>query len=67
MMLGWLVRHRPAGAAHIMGEIIGEAERRLEIPRHITERSLRTALNLDGGLDMDTLNDFLGRVLSPDA
>jgi len=32
MMLGWLVRHRPAGAAHIMGEIIGEAERRLEIP-----------------------------------
>ena len=65
-MLGWLVRHRPASAAHSMGAIVGEAEQRLGIPRRVTERSLRVALSLDGDLSEDALNDFLSRVLSPE-
>ena len=65
-MLGWLVRHRPASAAHIIGVVTGEAERRFGIPRNVTERSVATSLSLDGELDNDARRDFLSRVLSPD-
>jgi hypothetical protein len=44
----------------------GEAERRLGIPRHVTEQSIRVALDLDGDLG-DTLDEFLRRVLTPAA
>lgn len=60
-MLGWLVRHHPATTGHV----IGEAERRLSIPRGVTEESVSTALSLDGGLDADALEQFLSRVLTP--
>jgi hypothetical protein len=64
-MLGWLVRHRPSSAAHYMGEIVGDAERRLQIPREVSEHSLRTSLALDGELDDDVRREFLDRALSP--
>ncbi|MFB4317796.1 helix-turn-helix transcriptional regulator [Actinomadura sp. 21ATH] len=64
-MLDWLIRHEPATGRRVIGEIIGEAERRLSIPRHVSQRSIRTALGLDGKLDADTLNDFLERVFDP--
>ncbi len=64
-MLSWLIQHRPAAAAHAIGVIVGEAEQRLEIPRPVTERSLRVALSLDSELDKDVLKEFLSRVLSP--
>ncbi len=64
-MLGWLVRHRPAIAGHVIGAVTGEAEGRLGIPRDVTEYSLSTALSLNGGLDTDVLNQFLSRVLTP--
>lgn len=63
--LGWLVRHRPATAAHTIDLIIGEAGRRLGIPRDITEHSISVALGLDGRLSEEALNQFLRRVLSP--
>jgi hypothetical protein len=64
-MLGWLVRHHPATAGHVIGSVTGEAERRLHIPRDVTEHSLSTALALDGGLDPEALQQFLSRVLTP--
>jgi hypothetical protein len=65
-MLGWLARHRPSTAGHVINEVTGEAERELGIPRKVTEQSIRVALDLDGGLS-DTLDDFLHRVLTPAA
>ena len=64
-MLDWLIRHHPNSAGHIIGEIIGEAERRLGIPRQVSEHSLRTALALDSKLDQATRKEFLNRVLTP--
>ncbi len=64
-MLGWLVRHEPGAAAHVIGSITGEAERRLGIPRDVTEATVSTALSLDGGLDAGALDEFLSRVLTP--
>jgi hypothetical protein len=64
-MLSWLIRHHPDSARHTIGEIIGEAERRLDIPREVSERSLSTALSLDGELDKATRKEFLSPVLTP--
>jgi hypothetical protein len=64
-MLDWLIRHHPSTAAYTIGEIIGEAEDRLEIPRKVTENTLATALALDGKLDEKTREDFLERVFTP--
>ncbi|GLY80525.1 hypothetical protein [Actinoallomurus iriomotensis] len=66
-MLDWLIRHDPATAAHTIEEIIGEAERRLEISRQVSERSIKKALSLDGTLDKDARHEFLERVFSPRA
>ena len=65
-MLGWLARHRPATAGHVITSVTGEAERRLGIPRHVTEQTIRVALDLDGDLG-DTLDEFLARVMTPAA
>ena len=63
-MLGWLVRHDPAKAGFVMSNVVGEADRRLEIPRGVAEYSLKVALEQDGGLDHDALAEFLRLVLS---
>jgi hypothetical protein len=49
--LDWLIRHNPRMAAYVVGELVGNAERDLHIPRSVTRRTLQTALNLDGELD----------------
>jgi hypothetical protein len=64
-MLSWLIRHDPARAANAISAITGEAERRLRIPRRVTERSIRVALSLDSNLDADSQREFLSRVLTP--
>ncbi|WP_372404941.1 helix-turn-helix transcriptional regulator [Streptomyces luteireticuli] len=64
-MLDWLIRHHPTTAQYMIGELIGDAERRFQIPRNVTAQSLRTALGLDGKLDKDARNEFLDRVLPP--
>jgi len=66
-MLDWLIRYHPAIAGRTIGEIIGEADGRLSIPRDVTERSLWSALCLDGKLDDDVREQFLERVFSPRA
>ncbi|MGH3940855.1 MAG: hypothetical protein ACRDTG_19900 [Pseudonocardiaceae bacterium] len=47
--------------------VVGEAKRQSRIPRAVTERSLATALSLDGCLDEGHLEDFLSRVTTPSA
>ncbi|MDQ0847521.1 hypothetical protein QFZ68_007284 [Streptomyces sp. V1I6] len=64
-MLDWLIRHHPGAAQHTIGEIIGEGERRLNIPRDVSAESLRTALSLDGKLERQRLHAFLHSVLPP--
>jgi hypothetical protein len=63
-MLGWLARHYPSTAGHVISEVTGQAERELGIPRDVTEQSIRVALDLDGDVG-DTLDDFLRRVMTP--
>jgi hypothetical protein len=63
-MLGWLALHRPHMAGHAISEIIGDAEGRLGVPRRVTEQTIKTALDLDGGMD-NYLDEFLDRVLIP--
>jgi hypothetical protein len=65
--LDWLIRHEPAAAGRAIEQAIGEAETNLEIPRAVTERSIATALSLDGTLDETTLDAFLERVFTPAA
>lgn len=62
-MLDWLVRHEPGFGQAVIAEIIGEAERRLEVPRHVAINSISTALSLDGKLDDETLTEYLERAL----
>ena len=64
-MYGWLVRHNPGYAQAAWGVIAQDAETTLGIPVILTERSLDQALRLDGGLDEETLDDFLRRVKTP--
>jgi hypothetical protein len=52
--LGWLIRHHPDSAKYTLGAIVGEAERRLQIPREVSELSLRKSIGLDGHLDDET-------------
>ncbi|MEU3517138.1 hypothetical protein ABZ770_17935 [Streptomyces sp. NPDC006654] len=63
--LDWLIGHHPQAAHHVIGEIIGDAERRLDIPRDVSAASIRTALGLDGRLPRQVRLDFLERVLPP--
>lgn len=64
-MLDWLNRHHPATARRAIGAAAGEAERRLGIPRAVTERSLQIALSFDGKLGDDALTEYLSRVTTP--
>ncbi|WP_235455371.1 hypothetical protein [Streptomyces olivochromogenes] len=66
-MLDWLIRHHPLAAHDVIGEIIGDAERRLDIPRDVSAQSIRTALGLDSQLPRQARLDFLDRALPPDS
>lgn len=67
-MLDWLIRHNPDSAQHTIGELIGAAERRFEIPREVTEQSLRLALDLPSSkLDSERRREFLSRAFPPQA
>ncbi|MFH9040705.1 DUF6193 family natural product biosynthesis protein [Streptomyces sp. NPDC017966] len=58
-MLDWLIGHHPQVAPRIIGEIIGDAERRLDIPRDVTAEPIRTALGLDSQLPRQARLEFL--------
>lgn len=62
-MLDWLIRHHPRTAHSVISEIIGDAERRMEVPRDVSAASIRTALGLDSKLPPQALQDFLERAL----
>jgi hypothetical protein len=52
--------------ALVIGEIIGDAERRLAIPRDVSAESIRTALGLDSTLPRPIQLEFLERALPLD-
>ena len=62
-MLGWLVRHEPAVAQGVIGDIIGEAERRLELPRRVLRDTMLTALRMYSGLEGEVLKTYVDRAL----
>ena len=64
-MLDWFIQVDPDQAGFIIGDIVGEAERRLQIPREVTADSLRTALSLDGEIEADRRRKYLELVLPP--
>jgi hypothetical protein len=57
----------PASAGRAINSIIGEAERELAITRPVSERSVSVTLSLDSELDSGTQEEFLRRVLTPEA
>jgi hypothetical protein len=65
--LDWLIRHDPVAAIRAIAETIGEAERKLGMDRATIEETLHTALNMDGKLKGDALEEFLTRAFSPAA
>lgn len=65
--LDWLIQHKPEQARAVVAEIVGEAERALNIPPAVTGFSLRQALALDGKLPGENAYaEFLDLVLPPD-
>lgn len=64
-MLDWFIRHYPAAARRTMQSVIGEAERRLGVPRDVSEYSFAVALGLDSKLPEQAMSDFLRRVITP--
>ena len=63
----WFIGCAPVIAGRVIGQVIGEAERRIKIPRSVTERSLRMAASPSEIMDDDSLRDFLDQVMSPQA
>lgn len=66
-MLQWAVRLDPGMGQRLLGEIIGEAERQLEIPREVSTFTLRAALQNDKQLDDQQRDALIDLVLPPDA
>jgi hypothetical protein len=65
-MLDWLIQHKPTLARATVAEIVGEAERELQIPPAVTGYSLRQALALDGKLPgAGAYNEFFDLALPP--
>lgn len=64
-LLDWLIRHDPATAQRTINEIIGDAERRLDLPRKSSIFALYTALATDGTLPEGSYDLFLERTLPP--
>lgn len=58
-MLVWLARHSPSTAGYVINDVIGDAERDLGIPRHVTTYVFRSALTLD-------LQEYAEKVLPPE-
>lgn len=66
-MLDWLIQHKPEQAQAVVADIVGEAERGLDIPPAVTGFSLRQALAMDGKLPGENAYaDFLDLALPPD-
>lgn len=66
-LLGWFIQHKPSRVPTLFGGIVREAEQRLNIPPEVTTKSLREALEIDGGFDdLDQqLDEFFQVTLPP--
>jgi len=64
-MLRWFIACDPSRASAVISEVIGDAERRLGIPRTVIEQSLRVAATPNKAVGAAGMREFLARVLSP--
>lgn len=65
LMLDWIIRHDPVTAQRLVGEIVREAQDKLDIPVEIVGYGLAQALSLDSSLDREVVDAFLERSLPP--
>lgn len=65
-MLDWFIRHHPARAKFVLGEIQREAAQRFEISASLSGSALRRSLSMDGKLDGALLKEYLDRALATD-
>ncbi|RIT36731.1 hypothetical protein D2E76_15835 [Mycobacteroides abscessus] len=64
-MLDWIVRHHPRRAGNLINDIIGSAERDLNVPREQSIAAIRRSLAQDGKLAVGAYDAFLERILPP--
>jgi hypothetical protein len=64
--LDWLIRHHPDYGQYAIGDIVREAQRRLEIPFGAVADTLLRSLSMDGKLDSASLNAYLDLALPPE-
>lgn len=66
-MVDWTIRHHPAAAQRMIGDIVREAQNKLGITPDVVGYTLIQALAMDGKLDRDVVRSFLERSLPPGA
>ena len=66
-MVDWIIRHHPAAAQRMVGDIVREAQSKLDITPDVVGYALIQAMALDGALDRDVVRSFLERSLPPGA
>ena len=64
-MVDWVIRHDPAAAQRMVGDIVREAQNKLDIAPEVVGYALIQAMALDGSLDRDVVRSFLERSLPP--
>ena len=63
----WVIRHDPAAAQRMVGDIVRDAQDKLGIAPDVVGYALIQAMALDGSLDRDVVRSFLERSLPPGA
>ncbi|GGN41102.1 hypothetical protein [Streptomyces fuscichromogenes] len=64
--LDWLIRHHPDYGQYTLGDIVREAQNRLDIPRDAVADALLRSLSMDGNLDHASLTKYLDLALPPE-
>jgi hypothetical protein len=62
-MLSWFIQHFPTAAQWYIGEIMGEANKQLDIPAQVTGEALRRSATTNGDLDQQAAKEFFSRVV----
>lgn len=66
-LLTWYLQHRPRETASLLGDVCLKARVRLGLSPDVVGDLFRRSLNLDSGLDGDTVDALLGMALPPSA
>ncbi|GAA3185721.1 hypothetical protein GCM10010451_38740 [Streptomyces virens] len=64
-MLSWFIQYFPTSAQWYVGEIMGEADKYLDIPAQVTGEALRRSAITNGNLDAKTVEEFFSPCCRP--